>query len=104
MKKYSMIMAIAFMLPTMEAYAEPKESGGDRREMMKQKMQERLKEVDTNSDGIISKAEFMAKAEERFSKMDANGDGNITEDERGAMRDKLKQKREGGGFSGEQFP
>ena len=104
MKKHSMIMAIALMLPAMVAFAEPAESGGDRREMMKQKIQERLKEVDTNSDGIISKAEFMAKAEERFSKMDANGDGNITEDERSAMRDKFKQKREGGGFSGEQFP
>ncbi|MEO9131960.1 MAG: hypothetical protein ABI240_12200, partial [Sphingomonas sp.] len=39
--------------------------------------------ADTNGDGNISRAEFMAQAEARFARMDKNGDGFITADEMG---------------------
>ena len=55
-----------------------------------------LQRVDTNGDGLISKAENRAAAEARFARMDANGDGTIGADERG----KGKWKR-GGGRRGE---
>lgn len=76
------------------------EGGGERREMFKQKMQERLAQMDTDGDGNLSHDEFMAQAEERFNKMDANSDGLITPDEKGAMKERFKQ----GAGGGEQFP
>lgn len=72
--------------------------------MFKQKMQERLQQMDTDGNGAISKSEFMAQAESRFSKMDSDGDGQITKEERSGMRDKFKQLREGKGAISEQFP
>lgn len=36
---------------------------------------------DANSDGVISKAEFMAYAEKKFAKMDADGNGSLTKEE-----------------------
>jgi Ca2+-binding EF-hand superfamily protein len=80
------------------------EDGGERREMLKQKMQERLQKMDTDGDGNLSKNEFMAQAEERFKKMDGNGDGMITPDERASMKERFKQGAGGGGLGGEQFP
>lgn len=61
----------------------------------KGKMMER---VDTDGDGQVSKAEFMAKHEEKFTKMDANGDGFVSKDEmkdaKGKMKDKMKKYKE----------
>ena len=72
---------------------------------MQQHMQKRLKEVDTNADGNISKAEFMAQSEKRFAKMDANGDGQISPEERKQMHQQMQQKHQdrknksaGGGY------
>lgn len=45
-----------------------------------------MKEIDTNSDGMISRDEFMTGADRMFSRLDADGDGQITEAEREAMR------------------
>ena len=59
--------------------------GGDH----KGKMMER---IDTDGDGVISKAEFMAKHEEKFAKMDSDGDGNLTKDEMEAAKAKMKEK------------
>jgi hypothetical protein len=57
------------------------------------KMMER---VDTNADGVVSKAEFMAKHEEMFIKMDADANGELTKDEmkngRKAMKEKMKER------------
>lgn len=47
---------------------------------------------DTNGDGVISKAEFMAEAEARFAKMDTDGDGNFSKDEAEAFREKMQEK------------
>jgi Ca2+-binding EF-hand superfamily protein len=40
-----------------------------------------VKKLDTNSDGVISQAEYLAASQARFAKLDKNGDGFITEDE-----------------------
>ena len=60
---------------------------------MQQKMQQHLKETDTNGDGNISKQEFMAGCEKRFQKMDANGDGQITKEERQQMRSQMMEHK-----------
>lgn len=46
---------------------------------------------DKDGDGVVSRAEFMAKAGERFDKLDADGDGVLTEEEM-----KAGAKRRGG--------
>ena len=40
-----------------------------------------MKKMDTNSDGEVSKDEFMAHKEMKFMMMDKNGDGKLTDDE-----------------------
>lgn len=50
--------------------------------------------IDTNGDGAVSKAEFMAAQEKRFNEMDVNGNGTITDDEYKASMDKWKAKRQ----------
>jgi Ca2+-binding EF-hand superfamily protein len=56
-----------------------------------------FEQSDTNSDGAISKEEFLANAEKRFSKIDANNDGKLTKEEfkahREARKGKMKEKR-----------
>lgn len=54
-----------------------------------------LQRIDTNGDGMISKAENRAAAEARFARMDANGDGAIGADERGKGRWKRGEGRRG---------
>ncbi len=41
--------------------------------------------ADTNGDGMISRAEFIAASDQRFARLDKNGDGFITADELGDM-------------------
>jgi len=56
---------------------------------------------DTNSDGTISKDEFLAHATERFENMDADGDGRVSKEEakaagdakRAKMKDKMKARK-----------
>ena len=56
---------------------------------------------DTNSDGVISKAEFVAHAEKKFAKMDADGNGSLTKEEiksyRAAKKAKYKDKKKDSG-------
>ena len=42
---------------------------------------DKMKMMDTDGDGAVSKEEFMSHKEQRFLKKDANGDGVLTEDE-----------------------
>ncbi len=56
--------------PAASESAEPQRHGG-----MWQK-------ADTDSNGIISKAEFLTQAEANFARMDKNSDGQLTQDER----------------------
>lgn len=45
------------------------------------KKHHKMKMMDTDGNGDISKDEFMAHAEKKFAKKDANGDGAISADE-----------------------
>lgn len=49
-----------------------------------------MKMADTNNDGSVSQAEFMAAAGKHFDMADANHDGKITKEERDAARQKMK--------------
>lgn len=51
-----------------------------------------FEKVDSNQDGMISKAESIAHAEKRFADMDANGDGNITKEEAKTHREAKKEQ------------
>jgi Ca2+-binding EF-hand superfamily protein len=42
------------------------------------KMDDRFKEMDKNSNGIVSHAEMMAQVQARFAKLDKDGDGYLT--------------------------
>jgi hypothetical protein len=64
-----------------------------------------LGRIDTNGDGMISKAENRAAAEARFARMDANGDGTIGADERGKGMGKWKRGgRRGAAAEGSPVP
>ncbi|MDW3095499.1 MAG: EF-hand domain-containing protein [Gammaproteobacteria bacterium] len=58
---------------------------GEGKKMCKKKM----KKMDTDGDGSVSKDEFMAHAEKKFSRKDKNGDGIISAEE---MKRKKKNK------------
>jgi Ca2+-binding EF-hand superfamily protein len=47
--------------------------------------------ADANNDGVVTKAEFQARALERFAKADANNDGTVTKAEREAARGMMKR-------------
>jgi len=49
---------------------------------------------DANSDGVVSKAEFIAQAEKKFAKLDSNGNGEISEDEAKSYWEMKKGKDE----------
>lgn len=55
-----------------------------------------FEELDANSDGQVSQAEFAAHRAERFETADANGDGQLSRDEilaRGKARDEARAER-----------
>lgn len=51
------------------------------------------RKADTNGDGAISKAEFVAAALKRFDMLDANHDGTVTKAERQAAFQKMRMER-----------
>ena len=60
----------------------------------------KLKKMDTDGDGAVSKDEFMAHAEKKFAKKDKNGDGVISAEEMKQMK-KHKEGKCGEGKCGE---
>ena len=66
--------------------------------MCGQKEGKMLKEMDANSDGAISKAEFDAFNAKRFKAMDANGDGKISHNEIKPEHQKTLEKGKGKRF------
>jgi len=46
----------------------------------------KLKTMDTNGDGQVSRDEYLAEAKQRFAQMDRNGDGVLTADDHPARR------------------
>lgn len=93
-----MRMTTASLLLALSAGAMAADAPADRREALRNKMQERIAAMDTNGDGNISREEFMAHAEKQFQRLDQNGDGQITPEERAALREKLGQRRGDAGF------
>ncbi len=65
------------------------------------KMDRMFEKKDANSDGVISKAEFMAAAEKKFAKIDADGNGSLTKEEVknywAAKKEKYKNKKKDSG-------
>ncbi|MCB1053816.1 MAG: EF-hand domain-containing protein [Acidobacteria bacterium] len=53
-------------------------------------------DLDTDGDGKISQAEFLAHAQDRFNQMDQNTDGYLTEDERPAFGQRVHGPGPGG--------
>lgn len=70
MKKFLMMAAFAALL-TAPAFAN----------------EAKFKEADTDGNGSLSRAEWVAMAEAKFAKADANGDGQVTMDEKKAFKD-----------------
>ena len=56
----------------------------------------RMAMMDANKDGVLTKAEFMAKPLEMFERADANKDGTVTQAERQAVRDAMKKRMQEG--------
>lgn len=51
-----------------------------------------MMKADTDKDGAVSQAEFLAAADKRFDAADANHDGKITREERQAHRQQIRDK------------
>lgn len=84
MKKTFIHLAITscFVLGTTLAYANP----GSNEENMADKM---YKDMDTNSDGVVTKEEFNSFGAKKFTEMDVNGDGQITRKEMKGAKKKM---------------
>jgi Ca2+-binding EF-hand superfamily protein len=52
-----------------------------------------IQKIDADSDGVVTKSEFMAAQEKRFAEMDADSDGKITADEMKALKEKWKDRK-----------
>ncbi len=68
-----------------------------RRQMMHERMRERLRQADENGDGTISRAEAdrsMPGIARNFDRIDSNGDGTITREEMKTAREKLREIRQ----------
>jgi hypothetical protein len=70
-----------------------KRSGENRGEHRGGKHAGKRGQIDANGDGIISRAEFGARALARFDRVDANSDGVLTQEERAAMKEARKARR-----------
>jgi hypothetical protein len=57
--------------------------------------EEAIKRLDTNTDGVVEKAEWTAagRPEERFAMLDGDKDGKVTVDEMKAAFEKMRQRR-----------
>jgi len=98
MKKLLMVSAVGLTMLSIPAIAGHHE-GGDHKKGAK--VEEMFKSADADSNGAISKDEYMAhvqkKAAEKFAEKDANNDGSVSMDEAKAYkekkRDMMKEKR-----------
>jgi len=93
MKKLLLLAAAGLILQATPAFADNHKGDGEGRKGPKM-----FEMHDTNGDGMISEAEFMAHAKAKFAEKDTNKDGSISKDEakaaKEAMREKHKEKRE----------
>lgn len=68
-------MAVALSLSAGTALADHHKSGG------KDRMGHYFTKMDSNKDGVITRAEFTAKSNKMFDKLDMNNDGKVTREE-----------------------
>ena len=74
LKKPSLILAASVLVFSSVALASPK--------------------ADTNGDGQITQAEFIAAADAKFTRADTNFDGNLTKDEMRALKELKRAEHE----------
>ncbi|MCE7886872.1 MAG: hypothetical protein DYH13_05120 [Alphaproteobacteria bacterium PRO2] len=87
MKKLLMFSAAALALSA-PAFAEEGKDGKPHHQNMMEKL-------DTDKNGSVTKAEFLAFHEQRFAEMDTNSDGTISKEEFDAKKAEWKEKRKG---------
>ena len=63
-------------------------------------MGDMLQRMDKNSDGVLSKEEYLGSYEERFAQMDENKDGKVTKEESEAYGKRLREQFGSGGRPG----
>ncbi len=63
-----------------------------------------FKEMDTRSDGVVTRDEFNAFGEKKFQQMDANGDGRISSDKMKAAHKKMYEGTQSSGGSSRNAP
>jgi Ca2+-binding EF-hand superfamily protein len=51
---------------------------------------DKMQKWDTNSDGMISQAEYMSGVSQKFQKMDTDGDGSVTAAQMSAAHDQMR--------------
>lgn len=98
-KRYVVVPVLAMVLALISAQALAQTPSPERMEKFRQAAQQRVDAIDTNSDGAISKEEYLTHAESQFDKLDTDGDGKITEQEREQARESILnewQKRRSG--------
>ena len=59
-------------------------------------MGDMLQRMDKNSDGVLSKEEYLGSYEERFAQMDENKDGKVSKEESEAYGKRLREQFGGG--------
>ena len=64
-------------------------------------MGDMLQRMDKNSDGVLSKEEYIGSYEERFGQMDENKDGKVSKEESEAYGKRLREQFGGGRPGGE---
>lgn len=97
MTKFYVTAFLALFLSCAASVAFAGEEGGGKGQ--------RLKEMDADGSGTISRSEFLAMVGKRFDKMDADGNGELSMEELAAMRGTFRQGGGGKfGGGGERFP
>jgi hypothetical protein len=75
-------IASCFILGITLAYADSDSSRGNMHDQM-------FQDMDTNSDGMVTRDESKAFGAKKFNEIDANGDGQITSEEMNAAHKKM---------------
>ncbi len=91
----TLVFTLLLSLLAGQVNAGPGEDPGAR---LRQRIDARLRAMDTDGDGAISKQEYMTNSEKQFERMDLDGDGRVTRAELEQLRERWRQRR------GTQFP